>query len=115
MLTIKNHTVKIKIFGIVIGLIFLFAAQIAHAVTVFDDFNDGNADGWWLGHSQHTPWIDGNWRVEDIGSPHDGVLVEDGGGDHFIALLENIQFSNQTVETQSTVGLGRIMLNSNAT
>lgn len=69
-------------------------------VLLTDDFNDGNADGWWLGYSQHTPWVNGNWRVEDLGSPHGGVLVQDNGGDHFIALVENLQLAAQTIETK---------------
>ena len=59
-----------------------------------DNFDDGNADGWWLGYSQHTPWVDGNWRVED------GTLVQDQAGDAFIALLEGVESSDQTIEVQ---------------
>lgn len=59
-----------------------------------DNFDDNNADGWWLGYSHHTPWINGNWRVEN------GILVQDQAGDDFIALVENIQSSDQTIETQ---------------
>lgn len=60
----------------------------------FDDFNDGNTDGWWLGYSLKTPSFYGNWRVED------GTLIQDTGGDGVIALIQNHIFSDQTIETK---------------
>lgn len=68
-------------------------AVTTYAGTFFDNFNDGNADGWWLGYSHHTG-VAGNWRVED------GILLQDQGGDGFIALVENLPISNQSIETQ---------------
>lgn len=81
---------------VLIALIILFGFAVTPIYAIFfsDDFNDGNADGWWLGYSQHTPWVNGNWRVED------GKLAQDQGGDDFIALVNGIQISSQTVETQ---------------
>jgi hypothetical protein len=66
----------------------------------FDDFNDGDADGWWLGYSLNNPSVFGNWRIEDIGPPHDGTLVQDVGSDAVIALVKNLQIATQTVEVQ---------------
>ena len=65
-------------------------------VNIFDDFNDGDADGWWLGYAlKDHLW--GNWRVED------GTLVQDTGDDGVMALIENHQFSSQTIETRLKV------------
>ena len=92
-----------KQFFILFFIIFVFfvgLAQFAQASIFSDNFNDGNADGWWLGYAFHYPWIEGSWRVEDIGLPHNGVLVQDNAGDHFRALVENMKSSSQTVETQ---------------
>ncbi|KKS35648.1 MAG: hypothetical protein UU98_C0030G0011 [Parcubacteria group bacterium GW2011_GWD2_42_14] len=66
--------------------------NIAHAGLFSDNFNDGTTDGWWLGYSQHTPWIDGNWRVQN------GELVQDEPGDNFIGLVEGILISSQTIQ-----------------
>lgn len=64
------------------------------SVFVFnDDFNDGNADGWWLGYAlKDHLW--GNWRVEN------GILVQDTGDDGVLDLIENHQFSSQVTETR---------------
>ncbi len=89
---------SVLMFGV--GLIILGGSYNVASASVFsDDFNDGLTDGWWLGYSQHTPWVDGDWRIEDIGLPHNGVLTQDNGGDHFIALAEGIPNSSHTVET----------------
>lgn len=74
--------------------VFGFTASPSYAGTFFDNFDDGNADGWWLGNSHHTRWIWGNWRVVD------GTLVQDIGADAVIALVQNLPVSNQSIETQ---------------
>jgi hypothetical protein len=61
--------------------------------TFFDNFNDGNTNGWLLGNAIGFPSHSGNWRVEE------GKLVQDTGYDGVVALIENLQFSTQTVET----------------
>ena len=67
----------------------------------FDDFNDGNFDGWWINHSVADHIDDGNWRIEN-GSP-----VEDAGHDGELAMIENQQFSSQTDEMKvKTFGPG---------
>jgi hypothetical protein len=58
---------------------------------MLDNFNDGNADGW-LSCSGYYGL--GNWRIEN------GTLVEDLNGDHFKFLVENLQVSSQSIETQ---------------
>ena len=60
--------------------------------TYFDDFNDGDTNGWWFGPSHANPSVYGNWRVEN------GTLVQDMGGDGFIGLIENFTISDQFVE-----------------
>ena len=58
-----------------------------------DAFEDGNTDGWWLGHSHHTPWLDGNWRLEN------GTLAQDAPGDAFIALAGDVVVADQSIAT----------------
>ena len=57
-----------------------------------DDFDDGNADGWWL--------YDGNppiknkhpkWSIES------GILMQSGTGDHIVGLVENLPISDQLI------------------
>ncbi|GEM_PF-1438916 len=55
----------------------------------FDDFDDGNADGWWLGYNQFGQY--GNWIIEN------GSLLQDRGGDGYIALVENLILSSQSI------------------
>lgn len=80
----------------VVVLVVIFLAlgfQSALAQIAFsDNFDDGNADGWWLGFS-HNAYSPGNWRVEN------GTLTQDSGGDGFIALVNGIVVSNQEVQT----------------
>jgi hypothetical protein len=90
--------------SIVFVLVFLFLtasggtspvhATPTHYFLFLDEFNDGNADGWWLGYSHANHSVYGNWRVEN------GVLVQDMGGDGFVALVENFQISDQIIETK---------------
>src|SRR5688572_11901087 len=85
-----------KIFNILVAIVILLGLSVstAYAGTFSDNFNDGNAEGWWLGYSQHTPWVSGNWRVET------GTLVQDQGADGFFAFVNNLQASSQMLETQ---------------
>ncbi len=59
-----------------------------------DDFNDGNYDGWEVigSHKAHSDY--GNWRVEN------GALVQDAGGDGYMAFVDNLNLSNQTIEAR---------------
>ncbi len=74
---------------IVLTVLFGFSVTPTYAGSFSDNFNDGNANGWWLGYSLANPANNGNWRVEN------GELVQDTGFDGVIALLENQQFSDQ--------------------
>ncbi|MFH1749921.1 MAG: FISUMP domain-containing protein [bacterium] len=62
-------------------------------VNYFNDFNNGNADGW-LSVAGYPPGTHGNWRVED------GVVIQDQGRDHFGFVLDNFSMSDQTVEAK---------------
>jgi hypothetical protein len=66
-------------------------AAWADPITFFDNFDDGNADGWWLGYSLAAPLNQGNWRIENR------TLVQDRPGDGYIALVDNLQASNQSI------------------
>lgn len=83
-----------KIFFVVV-MVILFGLSISpsYAKSFNDNFNDGKVNKWWLGYSLANPSNNGNWRVES------GILIQDTGYDGVIALIENAQFSNQTVET----------------
>jgi hypothetical protein len=100
---------KSAILILTITLTFVLISSVqALAYTFFDEFNGGDADGWFLGYSLHTPWIEGNWRVED------GMLVQDQAGDGFFALVENLELSDQIVEVDvkfnGPAGYGGIMI-----
>ena len=57
-----------KIFFLMSVLVVVLGLAITtYAGTFFDDFNDGNADGW--------TYINGNWRVEN------NMLAQYQGGD----------------------------------
>lgn len=65
----------------------------AHAGTFFDNFNDGNTDGW-ISAKPCTYCGLGNWRVDN------GILIEDNGRDHYKFLVSNYSLSDQSVETK---------------
>ena len=68
----------------------------------FDNFDDGNADGWWLSPR-------GNWSIEN-GSLRQDHGATDSGEDHVLGLLENLFISDQIIETQvSTSGYGGVV------
>jgi hypothetical protein len=88
-----------KMFSILLS-IFLFITVVspASAGTFSDNFDDGDADGWWLGYSQHTPWgVPANWRVEN------GELVNDAGGDDVFALVNDLILEDQTIEVDMKI------------
>lgn len=86
---------NIKIINLAIAFVIFLGLVVApaYAGTFSDNFDDGNANGWWLGYSLANPTNNGNWRVEN------GELVQDTGYDGVIALIENQQFSDQIIET----------------
>jgi len=99
-----------KIVGLICAafLMAILFTTTSLAATYFDDFNDGDINGWRIGPSHKVPSDYGNWRVED------GTLIQNSPGDGFIILLENFQFSNQIVETQikfiGPAGYGGILI-----
>jgi hypothetical protein len=62
-----------------------------------DDFNDGDTVGWSFTALQYPGGGIGNWRVEDF------ELVQDLGGDHYKALVENLVLSSQRIESSINV------------
>jgi hypothetical protein len=62
--------------------------------TFFDDFNDGDADGWIMGASCSSPtWCGlGNYRVEN------DQVTQDLGGDGYMFLVNKLQLSSHYVE-----------------
>jgi hypothetical protein len=94
----------IRMFSLIIVSATIFGFMVpTYALTFSDDFNDGNADGWWLAYNPRG--IYGNWRVEN------GTLAQDSGGDHHFALVENMLISDQSIETRViTTGYGGVAL-----
>ena len=62
---------------------------------IFDDFNDGNIDGWEAIGSHKTPSDYGSWEVIDQ------ELLGTGGGDGYMMLIEDASFTNQVVEVDA--------------
>jgi len=62
----------------------------AATITFSDNFDDGDATGWWLGHASQVFGLD-NWRVEN------GVLAQDAPGDAFMALVQGATLSSLEV------------------
>lgn len=82
------------LFGFIFSLLALvLMTSEAQAGMLFDDFNDGDANGW-ISVAGYPPGTHGNWRVED------GVVVQDQGRDHFGFVLDNFSVSDQIVEAK---------------
>jgi len=76
-----------------------------YAGTFFDDFNDGNADGWIFPYEPSRSQGPGLWSVEN------GTLVQRFFGDGNAGLVDNLFISDQVIETQvSTLGYAGIVL-----
>lgn len=89
--------IKVCLILVLVAVLFGLTTSPSYAGSFSDNFDDGNADGWWLGYSLALPWIDGNWSVID------GALVQDSGYDGVIGLVENEQLSSQIVETDTKI------------
>lgn len=78
------------------AMLLVFVGTAFAETVIFDDFNDGNADGWLSGRSCNAPsWCGlGNWRVED------GQVTQDLGGDHYVFLIDNYPMTDQSVEAK---------------
>jgi len=73
--------------------------QPSGAITLFfDDFNDGNADGWmFASRDGRVNDPASSWRVED------GRLLEFSGYDAQMAFVENLSLSSQSIEVQADI------------
>jgi|WetSurMetagenome_2_1015567.scaffolds.fasta_scaffold224640_1 hypothetical protein len=80
-------------------------AQPCTAGTFFDDFNDGNADGWVFPFNYDQSQGPGLWSVEE------GTLVQRFFGDGNCGLVDNLVISGQVLEAQmNTVGYAGVVL-----
>jgi hypothetical protein len=91
--SMRGVTMK-RILTLVAVLTLLFAGA-TQAYVIFDNFNDGNADGWWLTAPNYpnNPTT-GNWRIQNQ------MLLEDYNSDQLKALVRDYQFSSQIIETR---------------
>jgi hypothetical protein len=93
--------------SILAGLVLLLVGlvQPCRAGTFFDNFNDGNADGWVFPYNYNTTqWPGGEWTVED------GTLVQHSGGDGNCGLVNSLVLSDQVIEVQvHTVGYAGVV------
>jgi hypothetical protein len=88
---------------LVVGLLFGFSLN-ARAGTFFDDFSDGNTDGWVFPYYPSQSQGPGQWSVEN------GKLVQWYAGDGNRALVNNLLLSNQVIEVQrNTTGYAGVV------
>jgi hypothetical protein len=90
-----------KIMLVVLCALTLFFMGTANAFAVerfFDDFNDGNADGWVFPYNSDLSQGPGDWSVEN------GTLVQRYSGDHNAGLVDNLLISDQVIEAQVRTG-----------
>ena len=76
-------------------IIILLALSVSpsHAKSFNDNFNSGRIKRWEIIGSHKVPLDYGNWRVENK------ELLQTGGGDGYMALVESPYLSDQVVET----------------
>jgi hypothetical protein len=90
---------KIQIFACAFLLIFIGMAN-ANEEIFFDDFNDGDTEGWWLSPR-------GNWSIEN------GSLRQDnqGNGEDWVYGVMDYEISDQIIETKvNTQGYGGVVV-----
>ena len=75
-------------------LVLSWAPAEVTAAVFFDDFNDGNADGWVFPYNSGQSQGPGDWTVEN------GELVQHFFGDNNAALVDNLIISDQVIEAQ---------------
>jgi hypothetical protein len=73
--------------AITCGFLVTAAASAGPVVLFSDNFNDGDASGWWFDPTGTMP----NWRVEN------GVLLNPLGDER--ALVEDLLLSSQSIQT----------------
>jgi hypothetical protein len=98
----KKLAKKLAMMGLVLGFV-LGLAVTTDAHSFYDNFNDGNANGWDLfPGARGLPAL---WSVED------GMLVQTGTDDYIMALVKNLALSDQSIEVQvSTYGYAGVVL-----
>jgi len=80
-----------------------FPTTQSYAGSFTDNFNDGNADGWWIAPNALGDY--GDWRVEN------GALVQHSRGDHYKALVDNLPIADQVIGVEvATLGYGGVVL-----
>jgi hypothetical protein len=93
---------RLAIIGLIVGIIFRVAVT-SQAVLFFDNFNDGNANGWEL--LPGTRGLPAQWSVEN------GMLMQTGTDDYITALVKDLVVSSQSIEVQaSTLGYAGVVL-----
>lgn len=89
---------KGSILGVALVMVLSWTPAQAKAGIIFDDFNDGNADGWtFLGFD---PRGAGEWSVENQ------ALVNHATTDWHMGLLDDVFVSDQVIETQLKTSSG---------
>ena len=73
-------------------LLFAISSSPVFAGNFTDDFNDGNADGWFTGPAYATAPPDSNYRVEN------GVVVQDFGRDGYMFLKDGLTLTDQSLQ-----------------
>lgn len=91
--------------SILVLIAVLMLTANANAGVIFDDFNDGNTDGWLFPYNSAMSQGPGDWSVEN------GVLVQHVFGDANSGLVDNLLISDQTIEVQtSSAGYAGVVL-----
>jgi hypothetical protein len=93
------------VLGLTVVLIWGWVPAAATAGVVFDNFNDGNTDGWVFPFNPNTTQFPGSWDVENQ------RLVQHLTSDHNAGLLNNLVFTDQVIQTEvKTLGYGGVVL-----
>lgn len=86
---------KRLIVGLAAVMVLNWALVEAKAGTIFfDDFNDGNADGWVFPYNSGMSQGPGQWSVEN------GALAQEYFGDNNVGLVDDLILSDQVIESQ---------------
>jgi len=91
--------------SVFIFLLLFFSASQLSASTLYDNFDDGNTNGWGFPFNSQTSQYPGLWNVEN------GILIQSNSSDHNTALLENQIISQQTIQADvKTIGYAGVVL-----
>jgi len=83
-----------KWFVMCLAVVVVLVCSPAEATIFFDDFNDGNSDGWVFPFNQGQSQGPGQWSVEN------GTLAQRYFGDNNNGLVDNLVLSDQVIEAQ---------------